>query len=567
MSIRDKEKFVVIGIDFGTTYSGFTYAFSEEEKVYDYKEWDDSSILYAKTKTQLLYINGKPEYWGHTAVIEDANRHDSQAEIYRIFNFKMQLSQQYYQYPGIPEKKFLVIDLVSEYLKFIKDKALEIVRDKTIDDNIEDRIIWCLTVPSIWTDEQKNKMRTAAIKAGMISNSDDDYHKLILVYEPEAAAVYCRQKGSVGLDENDCYMIVDCGGGTVDITTRVVNKKNDLLVLNAIQGVTVDGGPYGSTYVDKKFMTFLSEKITPKALDDFHERYPREFLHIYQQWEKDKIILNLADFKNGTAFRYPDTLRNFLKKTYPNIFEEIVESEGSDTTITIEGNELAGFFTESLNGLVDKVEKQFQKLKDANRKCDYIILVGGYSNCPLLKETIQKKFSSKVKKIIQDSNPGAAVVEGATWLGLNPNLNATRTSNLTYGVDCLDFFKSGDPEAKKIKILGKPDYCDDILLTFVKAGELVEIDKAVYHNLSSINPDQTVLLFKFYSTKETNVRHINSQMTLHGDKKFTREDAAKGKNWTMRITMYFGRSEIEVVIEDMTTHEIKRLKLDFRCTF
>ena len=75
------------------------------------------------------------------------------------------------------------------------------------------------------------------------------------------------------------------------------------------------------------------------------------------------------------------------------------------------------------------------------------------------------------------------------------------------------------------------------------------------------------LLFKFYSTKETNVRHINSQMTLHGDKKFTREDAAKGKNWTMRITMYFGRSEIEVVIEDMTTHEIKRLKLDFRCTF
>jgi hypothetical protein len=424
MSNRNRDWFVVIGIDFGTTFSRFTYAFSDDNKVYYYKGWDNGPTSYEnKTKTQLLYINGKPEYWGYTAVIENANRYDSQAEIYRIFNFKMQLGQEYYQQHGIPEKKFLVIDLVSDYLKFIKDKALEEVGTRTIR-NIKDRIIWCLTVPAFWTDEQKNKMRMAAIKAGVISNSDDDHHNLMLVDEPEAAAVYCHQKQSIRLEENDCYMIVNCGCINIDIITHTVNKKNDLLLLNPIQRVTMNGGAYGSTYVDKKFMTFLSEKITPEALDDFHKKHPVEFLHIYDRWERIKIGLTLDDFKYGTYFEIPPKFLFLLKKIHPNVLKEIEKSEGGyDYRITIKGNELVEFFDESLNGLVHEVETQFEKLKRVNRTCDYIILVGEYSACPLLQKRIQEKFGSKVKRIICDANPGAAIVEGATWLGLNPILH------------------------------------------------------------------------------------------------------------------------------------------------
>ena len=175
-----------------------------------------------------------------------------------------------------------------------------------------------------------------------------------------------------------------------------------------------------------------------------------------------------------------------------------------------------------------------------------------------------------MKEIIKDSNPGAAIVEGAAWLGLNPNLNATRTSNLTYGVEGASLFKLGDPESKKIKILGEPDYCDNILLPFVETGDLVEINKAVYHDLSPLSSNQTVLLFKFYSTNKRNVRHINDNdpyTTLQGDKKFEREDTTKGKDWTIRVTMYFGRNEIEILMEDMTTHETQRLEMDFRYKF
>ena len=358
-------------------------------------------------------------------------------------------------------------------------------------------------------------------------------------------------------------------GGTVDITTRIVNTKNDLLVLNAIQGVIDNGGPHGSTYVDNKFMVFLSKKISQEALDDFQNKYPRQFLHIYDQWENTKIGLKSANFKNGTLFRYPDELGSFLKTMYPELFKKIIESEGIDVGIKIKGNELVDFFAESLKGLIDEVEKQFKQLELANRTCDYIILVGGYSACPLLKETIQQKFNSKVKEIIQDRNPGAAIVTGATWLGLNPNLNATRTSSLTYGVASTDTFKSGDPESKKLKRSGKPDLCNDILLAFVKAGELVAIDKAVYYDLSPLYPDQDCLPFKFYSTDEKNVRHINSNMTLQDSVEFKREDTTKGTDWTIRITMYFGRGEVEIVMEDMTytTNEIKRLKIDFKSKY
>jgi molecular chaperone DnaK (HSP70) len=564
MSTREKDWFVVIGIDFGTTYSGFSYAFSDEDKVHNHGDWGIKNNRYTKTKSQLLYIKGEPRYWGHPAVVKHVEMHNSQEEAYRIMNFKMQLGQKYYTQSGIPKEEFMVIDLVSDYLRFIKDKALEVVGSKTVR-NVKDNVIWCLTVPAIWTNAQKNEMRMAAQKAGMISGSDNDYHKLILVYEPEAAAVYCRQKQSVGLEENDCFMIVDCGGGTVDITTRKVDKNNNSLVLNAIQGVTPDGGPYGSTYVDSKFMTFLSDKITPKALDHFREEHPMNFLTLYDTWEQVKIVLSSSDFNTGISFEIPAKLRSFLAMKYPNILEEIKKTEGDDdTNITIRAGVLKDFFAETLNGLVIEVEKQFQRL--GNRKCDYIILVGGYSDCPLLQERIKEKFNSKVKKIIQDSNPGGAIMEGAGWLGLHPNLNPTRTSNLTYGVNCVSVFQPGDPENKKIRIDGEPDRCDDILLAFVEAGDLVGIDETREHKLNPIYPHQKVIECKFYSTPERNARHINSNMILQGNKEFEREDTTKGKDWTIKITMYFGRCEIGIEIEDLTTHEIQRLKLDFRHT-
>ena len=50
-------------------------------------------------------------------------------------------------------------------------------------------------------------------------------------------------------------MIVDCGGGTVDLTTRKLLDKRQL------GEITERAGDYcGSTFIDNRFIKFLEEK-------------------------------------------------------------------------------------------------------------------------------------------------------------------------------------------------------------------------------------------------------------------------------------------------------------------
>lgn len=69
----------------------------------------------------------------------------------------------------------------------------------------------------MWTDNAKALMRQAALQAGMISPLDPP-HRLLLISEPEAAALYCEKKcDQFSIGHGQRFMICDAGGGTVDL--------------------------------------------------------------------------------------------------------------------------------------------------------------------------------------------------------------------------------------------------------------------------------------------------------------------------------------------------------------
>ena len=61
-------------------------------------------------------------------------------------------------------------------------------------------------------------MREAMIRADIIQ-ADNPPERLVLVGEPEAAAMYCEKQCEswTSMQDQDTFMIVDAGGGTVDI--------------------------------------------------------------------------------------------------------------------------------------------------------------------------------------------------------------------------------------------------------------------------------------------------------------------------------------------------------------
>lgn len=74
------------------------------------------------------------------------------------------------------------------------------------------QMTFVLTVPAIWSDKAKELTTQAATRAGLQKEN------LILITEPEAAAIYCATLCTeTDLREGARFLVCDAGGGTVVI--------------------------------------------------------------------------------------------------------------------------------------------------------------------------------------------------------------------------------------------------------------------------------------------------------------------------------------------------------------
>ncbi len=87
---------------------------------------------------------------------------------------------------------------------------------------VKAKIRWVLTVPALWSDAHKQFMRKAAVSAGIVDELNSP--NLLLCLEPEGASIQCREDSEETLrtqmEKGTIVMVLDCGGGTVDITVH-----------------------------------------------------------------------------------------------------------------------------------------------------------------------------------------------------------------------------------------------------------------------------------------------------------------------------------------------------------
>ncbi|MDJ0515002.1 MAG: Hsp70 family protein [Trichodesmium sp. MO_231.B1] len=370
---------VVIAIDFGTSRSGFAYKFKESDDFVFRDLWPDSPIPNPKTATHLLISStGEVEAWGYTAMkkLAELRAKGTAKDYYFARNFKMELHSGKKDRSGpylINEnnrEKIYVIELITEYIRLIKDEALKEIKNSTSGELKEREIRWCLSIPAIWKDEDKNLMRRAAQKAGLIGSSNDEAERLLIVLEPEAAAIFCQEEDQNALTPGTKIMIVDCGGGTVDITVHKVLKYGGL---DEVAPGT--GGPFGSMYVDKSFQDYLTEKLSAEMVKSFHDREPVSYLRMMEEWERTKCNFNPANSGDVIYFQIPTRFYNFISKRKPELLEKLAgEQNWDDENIHLSRSTMENIFRPTLNGLVSTVKNQFTKLED--EEVDIIFLVG-----------------------------------------------------------------------------------------------------------------------------------------------------------------------------------------------
>jgi hypothetical protein len=239
-------------------------------------------------------------------------------------------------------------------------------------------------------------------------------------------------------------MTVDCGGGSIDITTR------KLLGNNRLSEVTESTGEFcGSTFIDEEFIKFLRHKLGNSAIDSFRDNYYGQFQYMIQNFCKNAKLPFTGD---GLDFLYELDIENDAPNLLHYVSEETRhEMEENEWLIRIDYNDIKAMFDPIINRIVKLVHLQ---LSNAREECSAMFLVGGFSESKYLQKRINQEFRHLIKNISVPIAPTAAISRGATLYGLSLinsvynnsykscHVISSRILKYTYGIKARNYWVS-----------------------------------------------------------------------------------------------------------------------------
>ena len=163
-------------------------------------------------------------------------------------------------------------------------------------------------------------------------------------------------------------MIVDCGGGTVDLTTVKLLNENQLGEL------TERAGDYcGSVFIDHEFIKHLENKLGEKAIDLLRKNYYGQMQFIIQEFCQH---VKLPFTGEDTTFAYEMDLEKISPVLLQHISDEVKrEMEDASWLIKFDYEKIKSMFDSVIDRIIRMIEAQLENCE----KCSAMFLVGGFS--------------------------------------------------------------------------------------------------------------------------------------------------------------------------------------------
>ncbi|XP_053400356.1 heat shock 70 kDa protein 12A-like isoform X2 [Mercenaria mercenaria] len=566
---------LVVAIDFGTTYSGYAYSFkSKPTEIKTNQSWS-KSLISLKTPTVILVDQDRKFHaFGYEAEEKYAQLlEDDEADGWALFRrFKMQL----YKNPDLSKGlevtdlsgkvKIPAISAFSMAIRYLKDHVLATLNEKRSGKLIIDEsdVHFVLTVPAIWDDRARLFMREAAADAGIPND------RFSLALESEAASVWCQNIPFVVSTDGDHYdlktvgskyMVVDMGGGTVDITLHQKLANGKLRELHK-----ANGGNWGGTQVDKAFVNTLRDVLGQETLKRFEEECLNDVFDLLKEFETTKRAIQ-PDSSGSVKIRLPLSLQMLKLEEKEDLkgcqlrkeFMKTLMSKNYGDMITIKDNRLridasiaVGMFQHPVSRICEHMRELLcdPDVGDINT----ILVVGGFSECEIVQNAIKNEF--KRKKVIFPPEPGLAVLKGAVLFGHNPGIIASRKARFTYGVRGSVEFDSAQHPAHTKRIVNGVAMCSDVFKVLVKQGEEVETGHRITETkYPASDDDRTANIELFLSTDPNPVFVTDPTCSKigHMHVKLPRGNTTKERGY--EIAFIFGEIEIMLKVKHLKTEE------------
>ena len=234
---------------------------------------------------------------------------------------------------------------------------------------------------------------------------------MVFAYEPEAAALF-TQYDFLQSDTQFCYLVVDCGGGTVDIAAHKITKQDGNIVIDDI--APPHGGNCGGFAVNDQF-----EKLFIKILQISSEKFKQLKINCAVQWSKlmnerfegSKITLDPNDKFSAITLQVPLKLYNEIEKITGKPLEDLIDEYGDENIEWDEDESGIILNYSAIDELFEPVLDEICKLiitvlaKEECHDIKTILLVGGFAESKNLFQRIEATFVSStmfVEVLFQD---------------------------------------------------------------------------------------------------------------------------------------------------------------------
>jgi len=459
----------ILGIDLGTTYSCFGIYKDGKPEILVNEQGNRTLPSYVSFTDEERYI-GEP-----AKMMSGQNPkntvYDAKRLIGRKFSDdKLKNDLEHYSFDvicGDNDRPLIKVNYLDEektfYAEEISAMILQKIKDiasKYVGHEIKKAVI---TVPAYFNDAQRSSTKDAGTIAGL--------EVLRIINEPTAAAL------AYGLNETKTknILVYDLGGGTFDVTILTID--NGIFEVKSTAGDTHLGGEDFDFAIKEYILLSYSEKniLKTKTLNDTDKETICKLFNIKNIEELkfknnftkldnldnniNKYIKNLEKFyelkNNAKSMRKLLTACESAKKTLSNtnIANINIDNfyDGQDLNVSLTRNTFEQICEDYFKRTLIPIKNALVDAKFSERDIDDVVLIGGSTRIPAVKNLLNEKFPDKVRSNI---NPDEAVATGAIIQGViltNKNSNLGELTLIDVAPLSLGIETSGGVMTKMIK--------------------------------------------------------------------------------------------------------------------
>lgn len=369
---------VAIGIDLGTTYSCVGIFRNGAVDIIANDQGDRTTASYVSFQDNERLIGGSAKN------LSTSNPENTVYEIKRLIgqnfddpNLQRDMKLLPYKIVNDKGKPKVKVNYMNEDKLFSAEEisAMILTKMKEIAESylgqkVTDAVI---TVPAYFNDAQRQSTKDAGLIAGL--------NVLRIINEPTAAAI------AYGLDKKDGKarkaLIFDCGGGTHDVS--LLNIEDGVFEVLATGGNTHLGG------------SDFDQRITEFLMTEFEKK------HKVSLSSNKKAIRRLAAASEKAK-------RALSSSTSTNIEVDALH-EGIDLNVTLTRAKFESLCMDIFQRTIDPVQTVLSDAKLSKSEVDEIVLVGGSTRIPKIRELLSKFFNGK--ELCQSVNVDECVAYGA----------------------------------------------------------------------------------------------------------------------------------------------------------